>query len=123
MHKYGLNHFNIELIEECSNDKLNEREKYWINYFNSFNEGYNATRGGDGVVKYDREIISQLLLENILSCEEIANIFNCCTAVIYEIAHNCNINLKSRAAFKKHKDKINKNAKSVEQYDLNNQFI
>ena len=27
---------------------LNEREKYWIEYYGSFKNGYNATLGGDG---------------------------------------------------------------------------
>ena len=30
-------------------DKLNEREIYYINYFNSYQKGYNETPGGDGV--------------------------------------------------------------------------
>lgn len=32
------------MIEETDNP--NEREKYWINYYNSFNDGYNATKVG-----------------------------------------------------------------------------
>ena len=49
MRKYGIENFDIEEIEECSNDKLNERECYWIKYYNSFGEGgYNLTPGGHG---------------------------------------------------------------------------
>lgn len=48
MNKYGIEHFQIEQIEECPIDKLSEREIYWIEYYNSYENGYNATRGGEG---------------------------------------------------------------------------
>lgn len=57
INKYGIEHFNIELIEECSNEKLNEREKYWIQYYNSYNNGYNATLGGDSTILYNYQDI------------------------------------------------------------------
>jgi group I intron endonuclease len=49
--KYGKNNFKKEIIEECfDNDILNEKEKYWINKFNSTNRkiGYNIAYGGEG---------------------------------------------------------------------------
>lgn len=50
MNHYGYKNFKIEEIEECSNDKLDEKEKYWISYYNSTNPniGYNLTDGGGG---------------------------------------------------------------------------
>lgn len=47
MNCYGIEHFKIELIEECENSLLNNREKYWIQYFDSLYNGYNATPGGE----------------------------------------------------------------------------
>lgn len=44
--KYGKDNFKIELIEECSIELLNEREIYWIQYYDSYNKGYNCTKGG-----------------------------------------------------------------------------
>lgn len=44
--KNGLNNFKFELLEECPKEKLNEREIYWINYYNSYLNGYNQTIGG-----------------------------------------------------------------------------
>ena len=45
--KYNEKCWNIEIIEEnISNDLIDEREVYWILYYNSFNEGYNSTVGG-----------------------------------------------------------------------------
>jgi hypothetical protein len=49
--KYGKENFKKEILEECnSNNELCEKEKYWINYYNStnLNIGYNISKGGDG---------------------------------------------------------------------------
>lgn len=49
--KYGKENFIIEQIDKANNlDELNEKEKYWIKYYNSTNKniGYNLTSGGDG---------------------------------------------------------------------------
>lgn len=44
----GKDNFIFEIIEECSENKLNEREIYWIDYYNTYlGEGYNKTLGGD----------------------------------------------------------------------------
>lgn len=47
--KYGIKYFFIEQIEEVPNEKLNERERYWIEYYDSYNNGYNATKGGSPI--------------------------------------------------------------------------
>lgn len=49
--KHGINNFIVEQIDEAKSlDELNEKEKYWIKYYNSTNGkfGYNLTDGGDG---------------------------------------------------------------------------
>ena len=58
MRKYGTNNFSYEVLEEIplsSGPKyLNEREIHWIKQMNSFisENGYNVTRGGQGVVSF-----------------------------------------------------------------------
>lgn len=42
----GKENFFIEIIENCPNELLNERERYWIKFYNSYNDGYNMTHGG-----------------------------------------------------------------------------
>lgn len=59
MHKYGCDKFNVSLIEECSDDCLNDREIYWIKKLDSFNRGYNATRGGEGHLCDDEDSVMQ----------------------------------------------------------------
>lgn len=60
MNKYGIENFTIAEIEQCDLSILNEREIYWIKFFNSYETGYNATKGGDGTVSADYDLIYKL---------------------------------------------------------------
>jgi group I intron endonuclease len=66
--KYGADNFIFEEIEKCDKYIINEREKYWINFYNSFDEkhGYNKTLGGDGGsgTKRTQEEIDNLIIRN-----------------------------------------------------------
>lgn len=42
----GLENWTFEILERCNKEKLNEREKYWINFYKSDEFGYNKTAGG-----------------------------------------------------------------------------
>lgn len=45
--KYGIDAFDYEVLEECSLEELDEKEKYWIQYFNTYKGfGYNCNEGG-----------------------------------------------------------------------------
>lgn len=63
INKYGKDKFLIEQIEECSFDEVDKREKYWIEYYGSFKNGYNATIGGDGRPYLDYDLIYRTYLE------------------------------------------------------------
>lgn len=42
--KYGKENFIIEMIDTAeSQDELNQKEQYWIRYYDSVNKGYNET--------------------------------------------------------------------------------
>ena len=45
MKKDGIENFTFELLEEVSKDKLTEREKYWITFYDSKNYGLNERNG------------------------------------------------------------------------------
>ena len=54
--KYGWNNFHHDIIGYCESDTktqlkrdLGEWEKYYIEKYDSYNNGYNGTKGGDGV--------------------------------------------------------------------------
>ena len=75
----------IKLIEECTEDNWQEREKYWISFYNNLT---NTQKGGLGVIKKDRsnnhkkkQIVS-FNLENqeikiFNSCKEASEVLNC----------------------------------------------
>lgn len=61
--KYGIENFEFSIIEECSVDELDEKEKYWISYYDSYNNGYNQTKGGEGrtcPVKLSEQAVSEI---------------------------------------------------------------
>ena len=52
--KYGFENFDYEVLERVDKSLLNEREIYWIQYYDSTNKdiGYNLTSGGEGTSGY-----------------------------------------------------------------------
>lgn len=63
IYKYGKENFIVEQIDTASSiEELNEKEKYWIKFYNSTdrNVGYNLTPGGEGgntyICKSDEEL-------------------------------------------------------------------
>lgn len=81
MRKYGIKNFKFEIIEQIEYLKLNEREIYWIAYYNSYNNGYNATLGGNSGKQYDYSKIFALWNQGYL-CKEIEQILHCSDQVI-----------------------------------------
>lgn len=41
----GVENFTFEILEECPSEELDSKEAFWIDYFNSKVDGYNATVG------------------------------------------------------------------------------
>lgn len=123
MNLYGEDKFHISLIEECDNNILPQREIYWIKQYDSYNNGYNSTLGGEGVHYYNYDIIYQFLLDNELTGEEIAKQVGCCNQTVYNVAHYYNINLKSKAAFQRWQNLPKNTSRQIYQYDKQNNFI
>lgn len=63
MREIGIEKFYIETIEECDNFELDNREKYWIKYYDSLNNGYNSTDGGTVGNKTNKDLL-YLMIEN-----------------------------------------------------------
>lgn len=82
--KYGDGCFTFEIIENCKQEYLSEREIFWIKELDSFKSGYNATKGGEVVNK--RTIVCLSTGEVFNSVSEIeekynipnSNIIKCC---------------------------------------------
>jgi group I intron endonuclease len=47
--KYGIDNFEFKIVEECKEENLNSRERYWISFYDSNNRehGFNMTSGGE----------------------------------------------------------------------------
>ena len=58
--KYGIDNFEMQEIEQCNINELDEREKYWIKQYDSYNNGYNITLGGDGHHTLDYDKVKEL---------------------------------------------------------------
>lgn len=91
--KYGIDNFYIEILEECNNSMLDEREKYWISFYKSNIEGYNTLIGGkpfseeenkatkrktniDVILELYKKGYTQLEIADKLNCSRTA-ILNC----------------------------------------------
>ena len=66
--KYGEENFYIELLEECLASELNEREMYWIAFYNATDNkcGYNMSLGGNVNTKptqIDENLVLKLFKE------------------------------------------------------------
>lgn len=81
MRKHGRDKFHIETIEKVEDNKLSERETYWIKYYDSYNNGYNMTLGGEGVILYDIDTFLELWNKGY-STSEIADMVGCCQATV-----------------------------------------
>lgn len=90
MNKYGVEHFRIELIEETINPE--EREKYWIAYYDSFKSGYNATMGGDGKPYIDRDLVIKTYSE-LGTCKATAFAINTTAETVSTILKENNITI------------------------------
>jgi hypothetical protein len=87
---YGEEHFTIRLIEECDLSLLEEREQYWISYYNTYHNGYNATLGGDGKMLYDYNIFVKDYQNGSL-IQEIAEKYNCSTDTVTKAIRLANL--------------------------------
>lgn len=64
--KYGTDNFSYDIIELCSPEKLSEREKYWIAFYNSkVPNGYNMTDGGETVSDSKKVRVRQYSLDGM----------------------------------------------------------
>lgn len=134
--KYGENNFQFLVVEECSKKLLNNREKYWINYYESYNDknGYNISMEENGII-YNPILQFDLSGNYIREWDrpiEASNETGICVNTIY----GC-LNKKYKNAGKyiwiKKSDYINKNSlswyfenqlyRSVLQYNLNGSLI
>ena len=120
INKYGSGNFAIELIETVETDEeACKREEYWINHYRTYIgfsdcNGYNATLGGDGKQYIDKRLIKEALQHcSFKTVEEIAKDIGCCKDLVYDVARQNNIKLKTTHDIMRDKLK-----KQINQIDL-----
>lgn len=103
--KYGKNNFKAYILEECPQNKLNEREQYWIKEMDSLNNGFNMTLGGKGINGWKADDEFKKHMSRILTGSRNPNYGNRWTD---EMKHNLSVKKKG-----KYEDEANPNAKKV----------
>lgn len=116
INKYGIEHFHITEIEECPLEILSEREIYWIEYYNTYYNGYNATLGGDGRHYLDYEKIITTY-KKFLNAKKTAEVLGIDRQTVTKV-------LKATNSFTEREIKNNSNyhrstTKKIGQYDKN----
>lgn len=112
--KYGVENFSHEVLGEYEEKELEDMEIYYIDQFNSYHNGYNATRGGDGKRYLDlneEEVIAKY--EEYGTVIHTAKHFNCDKDTIKKILKSNNIEIISSVQTIR-----NKYSKRVSQYTV-----
>jgi hypothetical protein len=101
--KYGFDNFNVyEVIDiSFSQEELDIKEKSWIQIYDSLNNGYNKTIGGDGSSGINRPKGNKSYRHTKIICLNDLRIFDCIidASIYYEanktsISANCSNNIK-----------------------------
>ena len=95
LREIGAEHFRIRELERCSIDELNEREIYYIKKYDSYNNGYNSTEGGDGIRPYIADADIQEFVKELTcgqySALDLAQKYRCTPKTINSIARSLGV--------------------------------
>lgn len=64
--KYGVDAFDVTVLEQCQTVELNTKEEYWIAQYDSFHNGYNQTAGGNQsirLIKLTEDTVKQIQMD------------------------------------------------------------
>ena len=101
--KYGKSNFTVEVIEEIDSTNLNDRERYWIKYYNSYNNGYNSTKGGQDGCKPFKDLDVESIIKEYntgKSLRTLGTIFKVDKQTIKDLLVRNNINLRTTRTYK-----------------------
>lgn len=102
--KYGPDSFSKEIIETVETRKqANDREKHYISHFDTFNNGYNGTTGGEGsaTLALDNQALKEMY-ESGKSTIEIAKITGANCVTIWKRLIASGTDIRSRAPAKRY---------------------
>lgn len=126
--KYGKENFIVEEVCSCLDEDLDDLEQFYIAKFDTYNNGYNLTIGGQKFTTAlnlnEQEVISKYL--EIKNVNKTAEYFKCCNKVISRILHKNNIkvlhNNNIQNLTKEHCFKENERIKAIKIIELDKDF-
>ena len=101
--KYGKSNFTVEVIEEIDSTNLNDRERYWIKYYNSYNNGYNSTKGGQDGCKPFKDLDVESIIKEYntgKSLRTLGTIFKVDKQTIKDLLIRHNVELRTTRTYK-----------------------
>lgn len=101
--KYGKSNFTVEVIEEVESNSLNDRERYWIEYYGSYNNGYNSTKGGQDGRKPFKDLDAESIIKEYnqgKSLRALGKLFNVDKQTIKDLLIRNNIILRTTRTYK-----------------------
>ena len=87
INKHGSENFKFEVIEECLPEDINKKESYWIGKLDTFENGYNSTLGGEGIVGAIRERGAVHPHAKAVDCYDLNGNYLCTYDSVGEAAH------------------------------------
>ncbi len=97
MNKYGKENFTCEILEDnIPVDNLNNKEIYYIEKYDSFNNGYNSTKGGDGRIINNNYDVEKIICDykSGKTSSDIAKEYGVSPTTITRILHSKNIKMR-----------------------------
>lgn len=101
--KYGKSNFTVEVIEEIDFANLNDRERYWIKYYNSYNNRYNSTKGGQEGCKPFKDLDVESIIKEYntgKSLRTLGTIFKVDKQTIKDLLIRHNVELRTTRTYK-----------------------
>lgn len=114
--EFGIENFELIILEECSEEELDEKELYYIIEYNSIKDGYNTVYGAPykrnsfrKITEEEYENLIQDLIDNIIPISELSLKYNIGKNHIYDI---------NNGIIGKRKEKLNYPLRPKKQYKL-----
>jgi group I intron endonuclease len=125
--KYGIENFEFSVIELCSEEELNDKEKHWIQHFHSYLgdkncNGYNMTTGGEGNATIIRKEVYKLWDQG-LAVQQIANITGHNRSAIREVLRSYKNYSMEESHIRGDKFQGQNRQKRVLQYNLRGELL
>lgn len=104
MRKYGIDNFSVEEIEQCLTEALDDREQYWISFYDSYYQGYNMTIGGSAFRKpplseEKKQRILDLYINTNDSIKDISKEVDVSAFTVSKVLHENNIDVHKKPMY------------------------